>query len=200
MAGKILATGGIALALCACVTRPLPPREEPVTDIRVLSPRAVVLEVPFEGKATPNMCGLAAVEMLTRYYNRPLENPERAAIEDEIRRDKSVTAGFVKTVLERAGYQVAVFPGTLDREITGLYRHIDLRRPLVVLLEPPGGAACYWLVIGYDPEREMIVVLDPVRGPLAVARQTFSTSWAAKENLTILALPAEKDGEPPKKP
>lgn len=68
----------------------------------------------------------------------------------------------LKAAFEAKGYFAAVFPGALDREVTGLYRHLDLGRPLTVMLARRGGSH-YLVLKGYDAENHLLLVVDPAK-------------------------------------
>jgi predicted double-glycine peptidase len=92
--------------------------------------------------------------------------------------------------LEKQGYFVAVFSGTLDRKVSGLYRHLDLRRPLIVMIEGDGpDKNHYVLAVGYDEATDNIVLLDPVRGEIAMPLINFNKVWNKVDNFTMLAVP-----------
>ena|SRR5581483_3549631 len=177
---------GIGLAGCA-TTGPNPASEAPI-----LSKHSVLLELPFEPQKVANLCGVASVEMLTRYYGKRLSDPEAASLRAEAADHKGVSGAFLKKTLEEAGYFVAVFPGTLDRSATSLYNHLDLRRPLIVMFG--SGPRHYAVVTGYDPDGGLLVLLDPARGQVAVPIQDFLKVWKEAHYFTLLAtLDAEED-------
>ncbi len=150
-----------------------------------------MLDLPFESQKTPNLCGFAAVEMLTRYYSVPLNDAERQSLSDEAAKSRGISGAVLKAVLEEAGYFVAVFPGTIDRETTGIYRHLDSHRPLIIMLGTADGKSDHYVLLtGYDPERNLVALLDPARGQLAVPLENFKRSWVLANRFTLLAIPA----------
>jgi len=158
--------------------------------MRALSGEAVLLDLPIVRQNSPNLCGLAALEMLTRYYNIPLTAERATGLKEEAKKEKGIRGSTLKRVLTEQGYFVAVFSGTLDRKTSGLYRHLDLRRPLIVMVEGDGrDKNHYVLAVGYDEGTQAIVLLDPVRGEIAMPLVNFRKVWGKVDNFTLLAVP-----------
>jgi ABC-type bacteriocin/lantibiotic exporter with double-glycine peptidase domain len=138
----------------------------------------------------PNLCGEVALEMLTRYYNVLLTDEQEARLKKEADQETGIPGSTLKAVLEEQRYFVAVFSGTLDRKVSGLYHHLDLRRPLIVMLEGDGpDKNHYVLAVGYDEGTNAIVLLDPVRGEIAMPLVNFRKAWGKVGNFTLLAVP-----------
>ena len=68
-----------------------PPERHSRPAISSFSKNAVLLELPFEGQTTPNLCGLAALEMLTRYYGVLLTVAQRQVFMNEAERADGIT-------------------------------------------------------------------------------------------------------------
>ena len=73
--------------------------------------------------------------MLTRYYNVLLTEDEEKQLENEAKHEEGIHGS---TVGLQQGYFVAVFSAPLTRKVSGLYHHLDLRRPLIVMVEGDG--------------------------------------------------------------
>jgi predicted double-glycine peptidase len=158
--------------------------------MKTLSDQAVLLDLPVVRQTAPDLCGEVALEMLTRYYNVLLTEDEEKQLENEAKHEEGIHGSTLKKVLEQQGYFVAVFSGTLDRKVSGLYHHLDLRRPLIVMVEGDGpDKNHYVLAVGYDEGTNAIVLLDPVRGEIAMPLVNFKKVWAKVNNFTILAIP-----------
>jgi ABC-type bacteriocin/lantibiotic exporter with double-glycine peptidase domain len=158
--------------------------------MKTLSDQAVLLDLPVVRQTAPNLCGEVALEMLTRYYNVLLTPDQEARLKKEANQEKGITGSTLKQVLEEQGYFVAVFSGTLDRKVSGLYRHLDLKRPLIVMIEGDGpDKNHYVLAVGYDEDTNSIVLLDPVRGELAMPLINFKKVWDRVDDFTMLAVP-----------
>ena len=158
--------------------------------LRTLSDQAVLLDLPVVHQTAPNLCGEVALEMLTRYYNVLLTADEEEQLKKEANQEDGIPGSTLKKVLEEQGYFVAVFSGTLDRKISGLYRHLDLRRPLIVMIQGDGpDKNHYVLAVGYDEGTNAIVLLDPVRGEIAMPLVNFRKVWGKVDDFTMLAVP-----------
>ena len=158
--------------------------------MKTLSDQAVLLDLPVVRQTAPNLCGEVALEMLTRYYNVLLTPDQEARLKKEANQEKGIPGSTLKQVLEAQGYFVAVFSGTLDRKVSGLYRHLDLKRPLIVMIEGNGpDKNHYVLAVGYDEGTNTIVLLDPVRGELAMPLINFKKVWDKVDDFTMLAVP-----------
>ena len=158
--------------------------------LKTLSDQAVLLDLPLVRQTSPNLCGEVALEMLTRYYNVLLTDQQEARLKKEANQKAGIPGSTLKEVLEKQGYFVAVFSGTLDRKVSGLYRHLDLRRPLMVMIQGDGpDRNHYVLAVGYDEGTNAIVLLDPVRGEIVMPLINFRKVWKKVDNFTMLAVP-----------
>ncbi|MEW6087006.1 MAG: papain-like cysteine protease family protein [bacterium] len=165
-------------------------------NISLFSNKAVLLELPFEAQKKTNLCGLASVEMITRYYGIRLNNAQCKTLLDEAERNQGITGAALKTVLEEAGYFVVVFPGTIDHEFTGIYRHLDSQRPLILMLDAENGKASHYVILtGYDPERNVIMLSDPGKGRVVMSLENFKKRWELLNNFTLLAIPGNMQEE-----
>jgi ABC-type bacteriocin/lantibiotic exporter with double-glycine peptidase domain len=160
------------------------------------SPGKVALDLPFEAQAQFNLCGLASLDMLARFYKRPISPASALLLRQEAAAKGAISGNSMKSALEEDGFQVAVFPGTLDRGLSGLYRHLDLGRPLIVMtgLQPRH----YEVVVGYDEAKALVLVLDPALGPQEIPGAEFQKDWQEANRFTLLALPIPEASAGPK--
>lgn len=178
--GAVLAVG------CATPTR--------ISNGNTFSAKAVLLDVPFKMQKDPNLCGLAVLEMLALYYDKPLSEEKVKWLKKEADQKNAVTGATLEVILRAAGYYTAIFPGTFDDTANSLYRHLDKKRPLIVMLASDDGKFNHYeLVTGYDWSQSLVSVSDPARGPLAMPLASFSASWKRAKCFTLLAVPASKD-------
>jgi hypothetical protein len=127
-----------------------------------------------------------------------LDASQRQPLLDEAKTGEGITGASLKTALEKSGYAVSVFTGTLDHEVTGLYYHLDRGRPLIVMFATDDGSrAHYLLVTGYDPETNMVAVLDSLSGKHAVRLKDFRSRWNNAHQFTLLAVPANAESAGP---
>ncbi len=155
-----------------------------------LSRSAVVLPVPFEKQASDNLCGLAVADMVSRYYGVPLPRRTRQSLLQDTQTRGGISGRELKAAFAKAGYIALLFPGDLGQDAAGIYRHLERRRPLIVMfgsgMESPGH---YLVVTGYDPARRTLVMLDPEVGRRIESRRTFRRDWTPSGRFTLLVIP-----------
>jgi ABC-type bacteriocin/lantibiotic exporter with double-glycine peptidase domain len=155
-----------------------------------LSPAAIVLQVPVVQQDELYECGLVSLSSLCQYHRVTIPPTVREALVRTAAEREGLSGAELRTVLEGLGLEVLIFPGTLDHSVTGLYRHVDEGRPLLVMTEERFSAPHYCLFAGYDPERDTVYLLDPRRGPVVWPVATFREHWERSRNFTLLAVPA----------
>jgi hypothetical protein len=151
------------------------------------SPTAVRLELPFVRQEAENDCGLASVSALCRYWHVAIPDAEFDALAQRADEAGGLAGGELQATLERLGFEVYLFQGSLDRSTTGLYGHVDTRRPPLVMLATEGNEPHYEIVLGYDEPRAGLILLDPVRGEVLVSTADFERDWARCNRFTLLA-------------
>jgi ABC-type bacteriocin/lantibiotic exporter with double-glycine peptidase domain len=147
----------------------------------------VRLTLPFVAQVGPHLCGVACVEMLTRCYGRPLGAAALRSLRAEAVATGGVSGASMKSALESAGYEVAVYPGTLDRGPAGLFKQVDKGLPVLVMTG--AGPRHYCLVAGYDEQKGTISLLDPARGRVELSLPGFEAQWQAAGYFALLAAP-----------
>ena len=73
-----------------------------------------------------------------------------------------------------------------------LQQHLQKGRPLIAALKPSGSidSLHYVVVVGLDPERNLLLLNDPARRKLLKQdRSDFEKQWSATGEWTLLALP-----------
>lgn len=181
-----------ALALAACTTVELHPVE--------ISSEAVLLTVPSVPQDELYECGLASVSALCEYYALTIEADEASRLAEIAAREEGLSGAELRTALEGAGFEVFIYPGTLDHDVSGLYHHVDRGRPLLVMISVHDGEHHYCLVTGYDPEHANVFLLDPRRGSLVLSTLAFDALWKKAGQFTLLALPRSAPATPPNSP
>jgi ABC-type bacteriocin/lantibiotic exporter with double-glycine peptidase domain len=159
-----------------------------------LSAQAVVLDVPGVDQEGRYECGLAAVSALCQYYGVPLGNAARVELARIAREESGLAGSELRAALEEAGFEVFLYPGTLDHGPTGLLTQIDRGRPVLVLISPDGRRYHYSLVVGYDPASSDVVFHDPRQGLALLPDGTFERVWQNARRFALLAVP--RAGEP----
>ncbi len=178
----------VALVLClsgGCATSP--------TTRAALSSEAKVLDLPFLEQDEMYACGLVSIQVLCSYWSVPIDPVERARLARIAQEEEGLSGGELRESLEQLGFETYLFHGELSHAATGLFRHVDERRPPLVMLTPEPESRHYVLVIGYDEPERNVCLLDPVRGRVIVPYETFEKSWAGCERFTLLAVPRPPD-------
>lgn len=166
----------------ACASTKLAPPPPP------LSAQAVVLETPIDIQDELYECGLISISALCGYYGVSIPEQRRLALIKTAADEKGLSGAQLRDALHSVGFEVFVFRGTMDHSETGLLRHIDARRPLIVMTSQDD-LNHYSLLIGYDPQYENVVLLDPRRGRVVLPSATFDGLWADAQRFTLLAVP-----------
>ncbi len=155
----------------------------------VVSGEALVLDVPLIEQDELHECGLAAVTALCRYHGVEIPAGDRARLVEIARERAGLSGSELQQALERAGLEVFLFQGTLDRSATGLYAHLERGRPCLAMISRDGESRHYVLVVGYDPAPGSLVLFDPRRGLVLIREPDFERMWARASHFTLLAVP-----------
>jgi ABC-type bacteriocin/lantibiotic exporter with double-glycine peptidase domain len=177
----VVAASALLLTLAGCASPDGP---------AALSPAAIVLQVPVVQQDELYECGLVSLSSLCQYHRVTIPPSVREALVRTASEREGLSGAELRTALEGLGLEVLIFPGTLDHSVTGLYRHVDEGRPLLVMTQELFGSPHYCLFAGYDPERDTVYLLDPRRGPVVWPVATFREHWERSQNFTLLAVPA----------
>ncbi len=157
-----------------------------------LSPSAVVIKVPFERQPSETLCGLAAADMVSRYYHRALAPGVRSNLQREAATLGGISGGNLRDAFAQSGYRAFVFSADLHNDATGILWNLDRGRPLIVMYIFKHTRIGHYVVLaGYDPKRHSMVVFDPRFGQRVVSRREFLRAWEASGRFTLLAQPRE---------
>jgi len=158
-----------------------------------LSKAAIVLNVPYHKQTSEDLCGLAVAKMLTDYYHLPLTTLGHKQLLQEAQKTAGISGASLEVALQKAGYFVAVFEGSLNHKVTGLYYHLDRHRPLIVMYLHKGDVLGHYVIVtGYDPIQNLLVVLDPAAGREVMRAGQFLAQWKRSGQFTLLAMPKPK--------
>jgi ABC-type bacteriocin/lantibiotic exporter with double-glycine peptidase domain len=155
----------------------------------MLSESAVTLDLPLVRQDELHECGLSAIAALCQYWDLEIPADLRRELAVRAKEEQGLSGGELRRALESVGMETFLFRGTLDREDTGIYRHVDAGRPLLVMFSIAEDANHYGLVLGYDEPRSTLVLLDPSRGEILRRVEAFERSWNACNQFTLLAVP-----------
>lgn len=149
------------------------------------------LEIPWIKQESPNLCGLANLEMISKFYGQPLNDTQKEWLRTNAQSGVGLKGSDLVTALRAADYEAAVFPGTLSAdENTGLYYHLNKGRPLILMITSKDGRNSHYdIVTGYDLNQGQLFIIDPAVGPLTVSLKDFTTAWDRAHNFALLAMP-----------
>jgi ABC-type bacteriocin/lantibiotic exporter with double-glycine peptidase domain len=128
-------------------------------------------------------CGPAALEMVLRYWHRPL--PKRTQLEA---RDARVSVLQLRDQARASGMQAFVVEGRFE----DLLNEIRHRRPVIVGLAKPtarGAVAHYEVVVGIHPATRRIATLDPNAGWRQNSIEGFLREWVPTGSVLLVFLP-----------
>jgi ABC-type bacteriocin/lantibiotic exporter with double-glycine peptidase domain len=149
--------------------------------------------VPFIPQ-TENYCGPASLAMVLRYWGEEVD-------QDEIGRELYLPSirGTLNLELEfyarRRGYRAESFRGTLEQ----VKAEIDRGRPLIVFQDQGIGPLAFphfFVVIGYDDARQVIVAHSGVTENRLIPYREFLWTWRKKGNWTLRILPTDAPRPP----
>jgi ABC-type bacteriocin/lantibiotic exporter with double-glycine peptidase domain len=157
-----------------------------------LSSHAVVLETPQTRQDDLYDCGLAAISALCSYYHVEIPGSERTELARLASTNEGLSGSELRAVLERCGMEVYLFEGSISGSSTSLQSNILAHRPMLVLTELAGNNH-YGLVVGFDPDFDSIVLLDPLLGRMVIESGDFERRWEPMHRFALLAVPAPFD-------
>lgn len=169
------------LLLCLCVA-PL-----------VAQGGSLWLDVPFV-KQEKNGCGAASIAMVMDYWRHqpgqslPPGPSSQQILSDLYAKDaRGIYASEMESYFRQHGFQTFAFAGQWD----DLQQHLQKGRPLIVALNPGGGAPRHYVVVaGLDAAQRVVLTNDPAeRKLLKRAENDFEREWKAAGNWTLLAVP-----------
>jgi predicted double-glycine peptidase len=147
----------------------------------------MVPNVPLVLQADDDDCGAAALASVARYWGYSA-SPQ--SIEAALgRTDKRLQAGDMETYARSVGLQSYVFFGTMKEVLHELERG----RPVIVglgkMVEEKKAISHYEVVVGYEPDKKQVLLLDPARGFEVDSLDHFAREWAVSKAVTIVAFP-----------
>jgi ABC-type bacteriocin/lantibiotic exporter with double-glycine peptidase domain len=136
-------------------------------------------------------CGAAALSSVLRFWGTTRAPHEIAA--ELGRPNQRLSAGEMAKYARERGLHSYVFYGTMTDVVYELRRG----RPVIVglgkKLEEKKALAHYEVVVGYEPERQLVLLLDPGRGWQIDTLKGFAEEWARSKGVTIVAFLPDSD-------
>jgi ABC-type bacteriocin/lantibiotic exporter with double-glycine peptidase domain len=139
-------------------------------------------------------CGSAALSTVLEYLQPGgPASLDRAAIDAALREEpgRGLAAGQLRDYARSHGFDAFVIQGSFK----DLEHEIDEGRPVIVGVHKPlssGEAlAHYEVFVGYHPERDEVLTLDPARGMRQFDVKGFLKEWESTGHVTIVVMPKE---------
>jgi len=150
----------------------------------------MIEDVPVVLERGNSDCGAAALAMVLEHYG------EHATLDEIITDTKSkvgeaMRAGDLRDFARRRGFDAFVLSGQLG----DLEKQLQKGRPIIVgLLKPTlkSFVTHYEVVVGYHPQRQLVLTLDPARGLRRNDWEGFQKEWGPSKQLTLLVISKEK--------
>ena len=151
----------------------------------------MVTNFPLVMQKDRNDCGAAALASVLRFWGRPA-SPE--SVEAAIgRKDRRLRAGDMADHAKAQGLRAYVFFGSMDDVVYEL----EQGRPVIVGLgkavSSDRALSHYEVVVGYEPEKKLVLLLDPARGWQIDTLLGFSKEWARSKGVTIVTFLPDSD-------
>jgi ABC-type bacteriocin/lantibiotic exporter with double-glycine peptidase domain len=155
------------------------------------------LDVPFV-KQGKNLCGPACISMILQYWGQHASGkaagmPEGANIQEiakalDVRGSSGTLGSQMQRYFSMLDYQAFSFQGEWD----DVANHLAKGRPLIIALGGQGALGHYVVLVGWDPQEQIVLVNDPARRKLLkLDKVSFEKSWERTSRWTLLALPGK---------
>ncbi len=151
------------------------------------------LDVPFV-KQEKEGCGAASIAMVMQFWQQKqgqaiTKDSDAVYIQNTLysREGHGIYAADLEHYFQQRGFRTFSFRG----EWADLKQHLEKGRPLIVALQPSGGAPLHYVVVtGLDWDHQIVMVNDPAQRKLLKENQSsFEREWSSAGKWTLLALP-----------
>jgi predicted double-glycine peptidase len=147
----------------------------------------MVRNFPFVPQANQSDCGAAALAAVLRYWGHPATPQSiQAALGAE---DDRLKAGDMEAYARSLGMRSYVFYGT----IKDVVYELEQGRPVIVglgkMVEEKKALSHYQVVVGWEPNKKQVLLLDPARGWQVDSLEGFGKEWAISKGVTMVAFP-----------
>jgi ABC-type bacteriocin/lantibiotic exporter with double-glycine peptidase domain len=164
----------------------------PVTPVMGHDPSwKVVPAVPMARQQGKSDCGVAALEMVIRYWQPDASPAELRAALGPVVDDKGLEASKLRAVARDHGLDAFIVEGTPD----DLFHEVGAGRPVIVGLVRKSGRRVYShyeVVVGVNERRRMLLAADPQDGWQEVELEDFLRQWDPAHRFTMVMLPKTK--------
>jgi ABC-type bacteriocin/lantibiotic exporter with double-glycine peptidase domain len=157
-----------------------------------------VADVPEVRQNGNKDCGAAALSAVLDYWGKPVG---RARIDSELRPEagRGIRAGDLRDYARKQGFAAFAFYGNLQ----DVKRELELGRPVIVGTVKPYDdervRAHYEVVVGYHPDKRLVMTMDPAHGFRQNTLDGFLAEWASTNWVTVVVM-APPSAPPPASP
>jgi ABC-type bacteriocin/lantibiotic exporter with double-glycine peptidase domain len=145
-----------------------------------------VTDVPYIAQQEEKDCGAAALAMVLVHWSTALGIEEvRAACPPDP--ERGTEAGALRDFAKKKGLQAFLFEG----DFKVFEKELARGRPVLVGMfkRTLGGLATHFeVVVGYHPERALVMTLDPSLGPRVNDAAGFRDEWELAKCLTLVVF------------
>ncbi|MBN2371064.1 MAG: C39 family peptidase [Vicinamibacteria bacterium] len=143
--------------------------------------------VPFVPQQE-NTCAAASLAMVMRYWGQSVSSDEIADTRIDERGEGIRGSRLVDFARSKGLYAIA-----FEGDSAHLIDYITKGRPLIVALGAGSNRFHDVVVVGFDGDKQELIVHDPARGPFRrVDRRIFEKQWNESGRWTLLVLPDER--------
>ena len=152
----------------------------------------MVRNFPHVAQASGDDCGAAALSAVLRFWGHPA-TPD--SIEAALgRADSRLQAGDMEGYARSVGMRSYVFFGTMK----DIVHELEQGRPVIVglgkMVDEKKALSHYEVVVGYEPNKKQVLLLDPARGWQVDSLDGFAKEWAISKAVTMVTFPATANG------
>ncbi len=134
-------------------------------------------------------CGAAALAAVLAFWGHRV-TPEQISTAVS-KRGEQLRARDIEVYAKSVGLSSFVFFGTMNDLIYELKRG----RPVIVGVGKPysdkKALAHYEVVVGYEPKKRQVLLLDPARGWQVDSFEGFAREWSVSKGVTVVAFLSE---------
>jgi len=143
--------------------------------------------VPEVRQASQEDCGAAALDMVLRYWGRPI-TPDDVRAASPAAPAHGIKAAALRELALGQGLHAFLIEGRLS----DLDRELERNRPILVGVMKRYHQRVYphyEVVVGINRREQRILTLDPAHGLRENSSEGFVTEWAAAGHLALIVFP-----------
>lgn len=168
------------------------------------SEETLLLDVELAEDKPDFACGFATISMIAHYYDRTVPSEIGDDIRETVEEYGGLRGGQVSDYFEQLGFHAEPYVGRLEASSAehkenesqrgrSLLGYLDEERPVVVLMRHPRAMRNHFgVIVGHDPGREKVALLDPGLGLQWMSYESFEESWEEGRRFMLVPIPAKE--------